>query len=513
MNRSTNGCWTCRIRHRKCDEKHPICRECADRTIACHGYGPKPKWIDNQWELQAELSRVKKTVNSNFRRKKKLQAWKASQARPSERQNDPRQEGEDGYPASPDAPTTPEMAFREAQLLVHYLDYIFPLQYPYYKDEPSLGGRGWLLWLLMKRGPLHQAVLTLSALHHHTQSAGAPGNRESELIGYHTNALQRLRQVLQDCELDKFAESRQQMVEFLACGSALISFEVQLFRGGLDNWRPHLDALTSVVNKILVPHPSTGTRESGDGVDKAQPFLVTKVLWLDILASTATGKAPQTRYQRWLQLDQIDMSRLMGCRNWVMQAVGDISTISSRKTGSGFSKSDELQLKALEQVLDEGIERMNLGGVRFEFPVRVSLTLLTTREQEDRQALVYAITMVFATAALVQIETMRNAPSPSMRLYSRVARVVDAMEGLPAGVTFRGLAWPVATVGAVAASDQQSFFERAMRDVLDTSGSEFTNCGTVLDVLQRCWQHRRESGSVWTWQDGMSAMGICALLL
>lgn len=122
------------------------------------------------------------------------------------------------------------------------------------------------------------------------------------------------------------------------------------------------------MNKILVPHPSTGARESEDGVDKAQPFLVTKVLWLDILASTATGKAPQTRYQKWLQLDQIDMSRLTGCRNWVMQAVGDISTISSRKTRSGFSKSDELQLKALEQVLDEGIERMKLGEVRFRAP-------------------------------------------------------------------------------------------------------------------------------------------------
>jgi intracellular sulfur oxidation DsrE/DsrF family protein len=120
------------------------------------------------------------------------------------------------------------MTFREAQLLVHYLDYIFPLQYPYYKDEPSLGGRGWLFWLLMKRGPLHQAVLTLSALHHHTQSAEAAGNREAELIEYHTNALQRLRRVLRDSDMESFAESREQMVEFLACGCALVSFEVRL---------------------------------------------------------------------------------------------------------------------------------------------------------------------------------------------------------------------------------------------------------------------------------------------
>lgn len=226
MNRSCKGCWTCRIRHRKCDEKQPICRECRDRTIPCYGYGPKPKWIDDEWKLQAELSRIKKTVNSNFRRKIKQQAATKHQ---SESQNEASQlRDDDGSSSQLDGPATaPQMTFREAQLLVHYLDYIFPLQYPYYKDEPSLGGRAWLFWLLMKRGPLHQAVLTLSALHHHTQSADASESRESELIEYHTNALQRLRQVLRDCDMDRFAESREQMVEFLACGSALISFEVK----------------------------------------------------------------------------------------------------------------------------------------------------------------------------------------------------------------------------------------------------------------------------------------------
>lgn len=230
MNRSSKGCWTCRIRHRKCDEKQPACRECTDRTIPCHGYGPKPKWMDNEWKLQAELSRIKRTVNSNFRRKRKQQAAQSRVETQDASSPDSPSDGLVGPASQYNATTTPEMTFREAQLLVHYLDYIFPLQYPYYKDEPSLGGRGWLFWLLMKRGPLHQAVLTLSALHHHTQSADASGDRESELIEYHTNALQRLRQVLRDCDMDRFAESREQMVEFLACGSALISFEVRFHK-------------------------------------------------------------------------------------------------------------------------------------------------------------------------------------------------------------------------------------------------------------------------------------------
>lgn len=148
---------------------------------------------------------------------------------------------------------------------------------------------------------------------------------------------------------------------------------MQLFRGGLDNWQPHLHALTSVVNKLLVPRSSKEITGAGDDADKAQPFLVTKVLWLDILASTATGTAPQTNYQKWLQLEEIDMSKVMGCRDWVMKAIGDISTISSRKTTARISKSDELQLKAIEQVLEEGMEKMKLGMVGiFHLPSSVT---------------------------------------------------------------------------------------------------------------------------------------------
>ncbi|OAA38324.1 hypothetical protein NOR_06714 [Metarhizium rileyi] len=90
--------------------------------------------------------------------------------------------------------------------------------------------------------------------------------------------------------------------------------------------------------------------------------------------------------------------------------------------------------------------------------------------------------MVFATAALVQFETGRR--TSRIETFFRDAGVVEAMQSLPAGVTFRGLAWLVATAGAVAATNQQDFFERMMKDVLDTSVLDFANCGTMLEVLQ-----------------------------
>ncbi|GKU09499.1 unnamed protein product, partial [Fusarium langsethiae] len=80
--------------------------------------------------------------------------------------------------------------------LVHYLDYIFPIQYAFYVDAPDQGGRGWLFFLLERNAPLRNAALTLSAFHQHTFSPYHTENQEHELLKYHTKALQELRHVV-----------------------------------------------------------------------------------------------------------------------------------------------------------------------------------------------------------------------------------------------------------------------------------------------------------------------------
>jgi len=48
---------------------------------------------------------------------------------------------------------------------MHFLDNVFPLQYPMYKPEIVEGGRGWLLTLLHRTEPFYHAALALSAYH------------------------------------------------------------------------------------------------------------------------------------------------------------------------------------------------------------------------------------------------------------------------------------------------------------------------------------------------------------
>jgi hypothetical protein len=59
----------------------------------------------------------------------------------------------------------PSIPQDESVFLMHFLDHVFPLQYPMYKPTIQEGGRGWLLSLILRSKPLYHAVLASSAYH------------------------------------------------------------------------------------------------------------------------------------------------------------------------------------------------------------------------------------------------------------------------------------------------------------------------------------------------------------
>lgn len=87
--RTTTGCWTCRIRKKKCDDVRPSCGPCTFRQVTCHGYGPKPAWMDSAENQKAEIERIKQAVNQNFRSRQAFRVSKRPPAQPgSERRQD-----------------------------------------------------------------------------------------------------------------------------------------------------------------------------------------------------------------------------------------------------------------------------------------------------------------------------------------------------------------------------------------------------------------------------------------
>lgn len=67
--RNKQGCWTCRLRKKKCDENAPQCVICTSLSITCYGYGPKPDWMDNGEKERAVANGIKQVVKYTSRRK------------------------------------------------------------------------------------------------------------------------------------------------------------------------------------------------------------------------------------------------------------------------------------------------------------------------------------------------------------------------------------------------------------------------------------------------------------
>jgi hypothetical protein len=231
---SRSGCWTCRVRHKKCDEARPECNECTLRSLTCHGYHQKPPFIDDPDLLHLEISRIKKTVKEVYRRKRRLLLRKTASS--DDQCGLESKDNGDADALSPDEAAAgtdnlddvdgnAEAVYREAELTMYYLDRIFPILFPYCQWDPADGGRGWLFWLLSQDVPLRQAALSLAALHQRANSSGIESD-ETELLEYHTNALSGLRQTLQCTSEANLINDMVKLTHLMACGCSLISFEV-----------------------------------------------------------------------------------------------------------------------------------------------------------------------------------------------------------------------------------------------------------------------------------------------
>lgn len=90
-------------------------------------------------------------------------------------------------------------------------------------------------------------------------------------------------------------------------------------------------------------------------MNTAQKFLLSNLVWIDILAPLATGTAPKLPYYDWLNAGKIDMSRVMGCSNYIMIAIGDMMALSSE---ASTLDSDDLgiTIRRLEKRIMGGID-------------------------------------------------------------------------------------------------------------------------------------------------------------
>ena len=76
--RSFSGCWTCRLRRKKCDENHPLCDACAALHITCYYDQDKPEWMDGGVRQKEITERLKREVRGKAHRHRGQRAVRGS---------------------------------------------------------------------------------------------------------------------------------------------------------------------------------------------------------------------------------------------------------------------------------------------------------------------------------------------------------------------------------------------------------------------------------------------------
>ncbi|KAK4193219.1 fungal-specific transcription factor domain-containing protein [Podospora australis] len=225
--RSAGGCWTCRLRRKKCDEGRPVCVGCSSLEIECIYSDEKPEWMDGGEKQKEQGERLKQEVKrlASYRRERRymqgldagLESLNVSSSTGADDniiitvpQTHPLQStqpappsslsGTTGTPGSScyesyshktdtslslgstpsstevhmsDAASSPEESHenvegipedeRDAHRTMFYLDYVFPFLFPFYRPSIQDYGRGWLLVLLQRNKALFYTAQTLAA--------------------------------------------------------------------------------------------------------------------------------------------------------------------------------------------------------------------------------------------------------------------------------------------------------------------------------------------------------------
>lgn len=264
--RTASGCWTCRLRRLKCDEGQGKCNQCTRQGIPCAGYSrEKPDWKDGAAKEAEKLETIKNLI-SRKRKRDRQQPRQPSQSGKLTIVSSPgivtspesmvstQRSASDGeislsrftfdyacespgfgsqqllspFPPEGSEKTTSPSSAREDELLMHYFDYVFTLQFRHHKYAANFSSRGWIFSLVKRITPLRHSVLSLSALHqHHLQQQGMLRSSQDdslqELQDHHAAALSELRQFIRDQTSESLTENH---VPILACCVQLISFDV-----------------------------------------------------------------------------------------------------------------------------------------------------------------------------------------------------------------------------------------------------------------------------------------------
>ncbi|TAQ89105.1 hypothetical protein B7494_g2608 [Chlorociboria aeruginascens] len=284
--RSSNGCWTCRLRRKKCDgfvrdEQHPVCDACAALHITCYYDAEKPDWMDGGTRQKEMAERLKGEVKENAHRRavhisgdrvsitaataagellQQLPSGSSDLSTPDipnlgmkpcpEASTIRLQRGADCTLTSKKVRESISFGRSDTILLMFYLEHLLPFLFPFYRPSLLQGGRAWVLEMMISSPVVRQATLCQSSYFFSLARGMANGDEVWDTVLTQTReAFEVLRQSLQVIDGSSITEHLHGAVRIMASIMQVQRFEIAVL--SFKNCQAHLNAALALFRQLL----------------------------------------------------------------------------------------------------------------------------------------------------------------------------------------------------------------------------------------------------------------------
>ncbi|KAE9367448.1 hypothetical protein N431DRAFT_513816, partial [Stipitochalara longipes BDJ] len=535
--RSLNGCWTCRLRRKKCDELRPGCARCERLSVKCLKYGPKPEYMDGASKEKNKLEEIKSAIKAAKVYNRLLRLVSSYKIFDDNLSLDTK---------APESHTThlshihmqsdsslhdlPELALSSSTpiilpfaedpeiergiLLMRYMEEVLYIQFPFYNDTLSHHGRGWVLSLITNVKPVYFTALALGSYHKDVEKL--QGNETKTFEHYMQNYSRAIIELR--CYIDNASDSDAMEYTFHVSFCILQLIFCELFRGE-DNCQMHLHAVSSLIYPLALTRPkiSTLSLEHQNAIDTiVGEFVALDILWA---ASTRSPSLLRTDYKQWLRDRNIELQYLIGCDVAVMLLISQISELEQWKTE--FISRNRLSIMELckragiiEKALVDFIT-INSSNVKEAISALKSKNSTLIPTPNTTELNIHVISSVFALSAVTYLHVVVSGTHPELfEIQQSISQTLLILKSLPHPQLLRHMVWPFCITGCLVSRE----LENELRDMATLAGaSKSGHFGTMglwksLKIMEDCWNRRDQNGMCQDWTAAMSRLGNKVLL-
>ncbi|KAI8711893.1 Zn(2)-C6 fungal-type domain-containing protein [Fusarium sp. LHS14.1] len=544
--RSSDGCWTCRLRRKKCDEIRPVCDTCAALNITCYFTEDKLEWMDGGLRQEEMAERLRKEVKEQAPRRRpvrerllhtslprmppqglddpQLHSQPLKEAKPCPQSTPQPRRGTDCILTAGNAHNTITFSRPDTFLLTFYFDNLFPFLFPFYNPSLLEGGKAWILEMMISSPVVRQATRCQSS-YFFSLAQGQEADWRN-VLEQTRDAFSMLGKSLQVLQGSNIMEHVHGAIRILAGIMQLQRYETSLL--SFDNCQAHLNGAVALFKQLLDNAGSSDPRSSFSVVvsrlgpssqiaerlevpsaeQSAFRFSSALLLFDDIVASTVLQQRPKLYdYHRRL-LDGTDsavnMETVMGCQNWVLVQMGEIALLDAwRQSCKSAGNLDMIEMVHIAKTIKTSIEtplaRLKANETKDTGERQRQLNVLTGYDEQQsrtRAAQSSLVTQVWARAALIYLSVVVPGWQPASDEIrdnvEGILKLIDSPISILPRALLRTMMWPFCVAGCLSEPERRPLFQAIVKGLHPLS--VFGTVRKALEIMERVWREGHDTG-------------------